>query len=123
LLPERLAICRLSPNDALPSWALNGVFWSILRSSTELSIVCPQEIIPQGIEYESGWRAFKVAGTIPFELTGILVSIASPIAEAGISIFAISSYNTDYVLVKEDNLVKAMNILTTAGHNFEKDNY
>jgi hypothetical protein len=119
LLKERLAICRLAPDELMPEWGTKGTFWTILRSDSELSIVCPQKFVPAGIKCESGWRAFKVTGTIPFESAGILTSIANPLADAGISIFAISSYETDYVLVKEENLDKAINILTVTGHNIE----
>ena len=119
MLPERLAVCRLAPNDKLPEWGIKGKFWSVLRSGTELSIVCSQKFVPEGIKCEAGWRAFKVVGTIPFELTGVLASIANPLADAGISIFAISSYDTDYVLVKEENLDRATSVLNSAGHELK----
>jgi len=113
-------VCRLSPNEQLPTWATFGKFYAVVRSGTELSIVCQKELVPAGIRSEAGWRAFKVAGTIPFELTGILASIANPLADAEVSIFAISSYDTDYVLVKEENIDKVIKILTLAGHHIEK---
>jgi hypothetical protein len=119
LLPETFAVCRLSPDESLPEWGAKGTFWSVSRSDSELSVVCPQKFVPEDIKCEKGWRAFKVAGTMSFELTGILASIASPLADAGISIFAISSYDTDYVLVREENLDRVKNVLTAAGHVFE----
>jgi hypothetical protein len=120
LLFEKLAVCRLFPDNTLPEWATTGSFWSILRSDSELSIICFKELVPDGIKCEAGWRAFKVTGTISFGLTGILASILNPLADAGISIFAISSYDTDYVLVKEENLEKTISVLTSAGHSFVK---
>jgi hypothetical protein len=115
LLPLRLAVCRLSPQDAIPSWA-TGEFLSITRTPTELSIVCGQELVPAGMKCEAGWRVFEVAGPLEFALTGVLAAIATPLAAAGVSIFALSTFNTDYVLVKEDKLAEAMAALRAAGH-------
>jgi enamine deaminase RidA (YjgF/YER057c/UK114 family) len=110
-LPEPLAICRLAPTERVPSWALelHESFSSITRTREELSIVCPEEAVPPDVEAETGWRALVVPGPIPFEQTGVLASIAAPLAAAGISLFAISTYDTDYVLVRE--LERALEIL------------
>jgi enamine deaminase RidA (YjgF/YER057c/UK114 family) len=103
VLPEPLAICRLPASARIPSWALeeHESLSAITRAPGELSIVCPEEAVPPDVQYEGGWRALQVPGPIPFETTGVLASIAQPLAAAGISIFAISTYDTDYVLVKE----------------------
>ena len=110
-LPEPLAICRLAPTERVPSWALelHESFSSITRTREELSIVCPEEAVPPDVEAETGWRALVVPGPLPFEQTGVLAGIAAPLAAAGISIFAISTYDTDYVLVRE--LERALDVL------------
>ena len=104
VLPEPLAICRLRPTDRIPSWALeeHDSLSSITRTADELSIVCPEEAVPPDVErVEGGWRALKVPGPIPFETTGVMASIAGPLAAAGLTLFAVSTYDTDYVLVKD----------------------
>jgi hypothetical protein len=110
VLPEPLSICRLRASDRIPSWALeeHESLSSITRTPDELSIVCPDEAVPPDTRVESGWRALVVPGPIPFETTGVLASIAAPLAQAGISIFAVSTYDTDYVLVKEADLERAL---------------
>ena len=114
VLPETFAICRLAPATPIPKWALDS--FSITRTRDELSIVCAQRDVPAGIRCERDWRALKVDGTLDFALTGILASLAAPLADAGISIFAISTYDTDYLLVKETNLPRAVQVLFAAGH-------
>jgi hypothetical protein len=113
---EPLAICRLEPGAPLPEWALQGTFVSVTRTSDELSLVCRHDVVPPNVTCEPGWRALKVAGPLDFALTGILASLAVPLAEAGISIFAISTYDTDYVLLKEQHLQQALEVLQAAGH-------
>ncbi len=116
LLPGKLMICRLSPQAAVPDWASRGVFHSITRTSDELSIVCAEADVPDDVKAERGWRPFKVEGPLDLSLTGILASLAGPLAEAGINIFAISTYDTDYLLVKEDTAARAAEVLALAGH-------
>ena len=116
VLPETFAICRLDPAAPIPSWVTTRDFFSITRTQDELSIVCAQRDVPAGIKCERGWRALKVEGKLDFALTGILASLAAPLADAGISIFAISTYDTDYLLVKETNLPPAVQVLSTAGN-------
>ena len=110
VLPERLAVCRLAASARVPSWALelHESFSSITRTAGELSIVCPEEAVPPEVQVEPGWRALQVPGPIPFETTGVLAGLAAPLAAAGISIFALSTYDTDYVLVKEADLERAL---------------
>jgi hypothetical protein len=110
-LPDRYAICRLAADAAAPA-----SFFSITRTPDELSIVCIETQAPEGAKTESGWRALQVIGPLEFSLTGILAAIAAPLAAAGVSIFAISTFDTDYVLVKEENLAKAWAALRAAGH-------
>jgi hypothetical protein len=116
LLPYRLAICRLAPGAAIPAWATAGPFFSITRTPDELSIICEPTAVPAGVRHESGCRAFKVAGPLDFALTGVLTSIAKALAEAGISIFALSTFDTDYVLMKNERVEDAVRALEAAGH-------
>lgn len=116
VLPEPLAVCRLAATARVPSWALelHESFVSVTRTPDELSIVCPDEAVPPDVEVESGWRALKLPGPIPFDQVGVLASLAAPLAAAGISIFAVSTYDTDYVLVKEADLERALAALDPA---------
>lgn len=112
ILPEKLGICHLDKNSPIPSWAIEEKkFSSISKTRDELSIVCPQDKIPGGVLVERDWRAFKVEGPLGFVLTGIVASLSEPLAKAKISIFYVSTYETDYLLVKEENLDKAAEIL------------
>jgi hypothetical protein len=116
LLPGRLAICRLPPDAPLPVWAAAAPFTSVTRTAYELSVVCTEAVAPEGAECDAGWRIFQVRGPLDFSLTGILAAIAGPLADAGASIFAISTFDTDYVMVKEEKLAQAVDALRTAGH-------
>jgi len=116
LLPEYLAICQLHPNSPFPDWAQSVNLLSFTRTPDELSIVCENTVVPENITAERGWRALKVQGPLDFSLVGILAALTATLAEAGISIFTISTYNTDYVLLKNKNLVRGMKALNKAGH-------
>ena len=117
VLPGTYAICRLEPSATIPAWALGGDLVSVVRTLDELSIVCRQESVPPDIHCEKNWSGLKVQGPLDFALTGILASLTTPLAEAGISIFAVSTYDTDYLLVKD--LEKAIAVLSQAGHHIE----
>jgi hypothetical protein len=106
----------MAPGDDVPPWAIAPGFFSITRTPDELSIVTAQDAPPTGILHEPGWRCLKLAGQFDFALTGILASLATPLADAGVGIFAISTYNTDYVLVKQADLTQAVAALQAAGH-------
>jgi hypothetical protein len=111
-----LTLVRLEPNEALPAWAVSGEFFSVSRTADELSIVCAESQVPAGPLAERGWRALRVVGKLDFGLTGILASLAVPLAKAGVSIFALSTFDTDYVLVKGASLGAAASALRGAGH-------
>ena len=111
LLPDSLAICRLSQNVPIPPWALAGEFFALCRSEEELSIVCPDGLPPAGVEADSGWKALKVQGPLPLSETGVIAALSAPLAEAGIAVFVISTFDTDYLLVKESDLSKAVRVL------------
>ena len=116
VLGETMAICRLEATSPLPDWAYGDEFYSITRSSEELSIICPAAVIPTGIKAESGWRAIKVVGPFDFSLTGVLSSLLEPLAAANISILSLSTYDTDYVFVRADALQQTLQVLQAAGH-------
>jgi hypothetical protein len=120
VLPDAFAICRLDPEAAIPGWATADRFFSITRTHDELSIVCLQRDVPAGIRCEPGWRCLKVEGPLALSLIGIMASLSSTLAQAGISLFALSTYDTDYLLVKEDKLERAIRALAEAGHRIEK---
>ena len=119
--PERLAICRLLAQAKIPDWALAAPWVAIVRTDEELSVVVEEKQVGQVEKVEKGWRAFQVLGPLDFSLTGILAALADPLAKAGISIFAISTYDTDYVLVKEENLMRAKEVLGSLGRIQEGD--
>ena len=116
LLPDAHAICRLEPDASIPDWANAGGFISITRTSDELSIVCLEANVPEGVKADRGWRCFKVEGPLDLSLTGVLASLANPLAEARINIFAVSTFDTDYLLVKEEKLMRAAEVLIRSGH-------
>ena len=116
VLSEPLAICRLPRDATLPEWACNGDFCSMTRTPHELSIVCPERNVPADVPSDKGWRALSSEGPLGFTLTGLVETLAEPLALAGISIFFISTFHTDYVMVKEEELQVAILALETAGH-------
>jgi uncharacterized protein len=112
VLPEKLGICHFGKNAPIPEWAChNSDFFSLTKSHDELSIVCPEDHIPENVRAEIGWRAFKLEGPLDMYSVGVIAELAAPLAKSGISIFNISTYETDYILVEEKNLQKAKEIL------------
>src|SRR5882724_11613523 len=107
------AVARLSPGAAIPDWA--GEFFAVTRTRNELSIVCAAAAVPADVVAERGFRTLMGEGALDFSLTGGMASIAGPLAEAGVSMFAISTYDTDYVLVSEAVLGMAIEALRAAG--------
>ncbi|MBI4366630.1 MAG: ACT domain-containing protein [Deltaproteobacteria bacterium] len=113
LWPSRYAIVRIGPTDAIPAWAVGGAFVSITRTPDETSIVCPEAEIPPSGQAERGYRIFQVEGPLTFDLVGILAELSGALARAQITVFAISTYDTDYLLVREADLEKAVTALQT----------
>jgi hypothetical protein len=113
---ERLAVCRFASDAHIPAWALEGGFFCAVRTRDELSIVCSEDRVPDGAPAERGWLALKLEGPFPFSMTGVLASFLQPLAEAQIPIFAISTFDTDYVLIKRQNVDEAVAALRAAGH-------
>ena len=113
---NELAIARLDPDEPIPSWAVCDSFSSVTRTSRELSVVCDASLVPAGVRHERGWVTPELDGPFPFEMTGVLASFVAPLADAKISIFAMSTFDTDMVLVKRDDLDSACAVLAKAGH-------
>lgn len=114
--PGRFAVVRLSARAALPRWALVGPFHSITRTATELSIVCRQGRVPARVRREDGFRCLEVRGPFAFESIGVLASLAAPLARARIPILAVSTFDTDFLFVRELHLADAIRALEKAGH-------
>jgi uncharacterized protein len=110
------SVSRLAPDAAVPDWTANGEFVSITRSADELSIVCQVQNVPEDIASGASWICLKLKGPFPFSQTGVLLSFIQPLSSNGIPVFAISTYDTDYVLVQEEGADRALKILRSAGH-------
>jgi hypothetical protein len=119
LLPERLAIARLAPDAPVPSWAAQGPFFSITRTADELSIVTAARNIPEGVQKQANWRGLKVHGPFALSEIGVLSALAAPLADAKISLFVISTFDTDYLLVSSEHLQAAVATLEKAGHKIQ----
>jgi 8-oxo-dGTP pyrophosphatase MutT (NUDIX family) len=115
VLGGTFAICRLEGDAAVPPW-VTGDLVSITRTAAELSIVCCQSAVPEGIHCELNWRCLRVAGPLPFSLVGVLASLTVPLAESGISIFALSTFDADYLLIRDKDLEAALSVLRQEGH-------
>jgi hypothetical protein len=115
-----VAVCRMAPDAPLPDWALaSRGFFSITRTSDELSIVCAETLVPAGVQAEGGFRVLKVQGPVPFDATGIIARLATSLAAAGISVLAMATFETDYLLVKEERLNAALAALRAGGHHVD----
>jgi hypothetical protein len=120
LMPEMLSVCRLDAADELPLWALGDPFFSVTKTADELSIVCSQASVPETVKCEGDWRCLKVMGPLDFALIGILAKISSVLAAAGISIFAVSTYDTDYIMLKAPKIEAAIAALSANGIQIER---
>jgi hypothetical protein len=110
------AVCKLPTGSPPPPWATQGDLFSVTRTADEISVVCRQEAVPEGVVCERGWRCLRVAGSMPLTLVGVLASLTTPVAKAGVGVFAFSTFDTDYLLVKAVDLPKAVAALRAAGH-------
>ena len=122
LLPERFAISRLASNAPLPDWVTQGAFYSVTRTSDELSIVAKESCVPAGTLSENGWRVLKVQGPFVLSEVGALASLAAPLAAAQVSMFVVSTFDTDYLLVTQEQLASAITALDRAGHSIQRSN-
>jgi uncharacterized protein len=121
LLEEKYGVCRLEKDEPIPAWCQKGEFYSITKTSEELSIVCSQRYIPEDIKCERDWRILKVEGPLDFSLIGILASISTLLAKSNISIFALSTYDTDYILIKGKDINNAITALRSEGYEVKND--
>ena len=118
-LPDTYAIVRLHPGAELPDWVDKGPFRSVTRTDSEVSVVCRDRDVPEGESAEPGWRVLEVLGPLDFSLTGVVASLVDPIAKAEIPIFVVSTFETDYVLVRGNDLDDAIEALELAGHEVD----
>ena len=116
IVPGTYAVCRLAPDASLPDW-IRGAFTSITRTPDELSIVCDDDAVPARIKAERGWHTMRIEGPIPFEMVGVASALITPLAEAGISIFLVSTFDTDYLLVKDETFARAVDVLRASGYD------
>jgi hypothetical protein len=116
LLPDLLAVCQLDPDNPFPNWAQGNNLLTFTRTTDELSIVCENALVPENITAERGWRALKVQGQLDFSQVGIISDLTKTLAEARISIFTISTFNTDYLLLKDHNLSQGLKALRKSGY-------
>jgi hypothetical protein len=117
--PGRYAVCRLLPDAPPPEWAFHGEFWSVTRTREELSVVCGEIAVPEGIRAEKDWVCLQLIGPFDFALAGILEAFLRPLARAKVPIFALSTFDTDWVLIPSARQAEALNALAEAGHILE----
>lgn len=120
VLPGRFAICRLDANADVPQWARGDVV-SVTRTSDELSVVCPEVRVPAQIPSSRNWRCLKVAGALDLSMIGVLAELTGLLAEESISVFVLSTFDTDYLLVKETDIDAAIAALSAGGHRLKSD--
>jgi hypothetical protein len=117
-LPDSYAVVRLEPGSDLPDWVDKGPFRSVTRTEHEVSVVCRDRDVPEGESVDPGWTVLEMIGPLDFTLTGVIASLVEPLAAAEIPIFVISTFETDYVLVRSSDLARAADALESAGHEF-----
>jgi hypothetical protein len=117
VLEQILAVARLPAGEGLPWWAARSSFLSLTRTAEETSVVCEARLVPEAVGSERGFRALRVDGTLAFQETGVLVSLGTPLATAGVPIFVVSTFDTDYILVAGPLLAEAVGALRKAGHS------
>ncbi len=116
IVPGEFTVARLSPEAPVPAWSTSRGFCSVTRTAEELSVVCERSLVPADVRAERGWALLQLRGPFPFEQVGVLDAFVRPLAAAGVSVFAIATFDTDYVLVKMDRLGDALSALAAAGH-------
>ena len=116
IAPERVAVARLDPGAGPPDWARGSGFRSLTWTADELSVVCDQTRVPGGVRAERGFRRLTVAGPLEFSVVGVLAALTAPLAEVGVSVFTISTFDTDHLLVREAALARVREALEAAGH-------
>ncbi|HEY8183764.1 MAG TPA: ACT domain-containing protein [Thermoanaerobaculia bacterium] len=118
-LQDTFAIVRLPPSEDMPRWA-SGELVSITRTADELSVVCKESAVPAGSHADRGWQCLKVEVPMPLTMVGVAAEFTSLLAKAGVSVFLISTFDTDYILVKGDALERAADALRGGGHSVRR---
>lgn len=116
VLPGELAVCRLEADGPIPAWVFHAEaqFFSVMRTPEETSVVCPSDDVPPSVQrVDKGWRALKVDGPLPLTMTNVTAKLTTPLGAAGIPVFALSTYDTDYLLIKSEHLERAVSLLRT----------
>lgn len=121
VVPGELAICRLPPDAPVPSWGTRGEVTAAIRTGESLTLMVPAARVPAETDASRGWRALRVAGVFAFSEVGVIVAVATPLAAAGVSIMPLATYETDYVLVRDEQLALAVRVLRDAGHTVHED--
>ena len=119
MLDDLYAVARCDPDAPMPAWASRGPFWSVTRSDSELSVVCREDDVPAEASAERGWCALELAGPLDFSLTGVVSALVVPLADAEVPIFVLSTFETDYLLVREPDLPRSVKALNGAGHEVD----
>jgi hypothetical protein len=120
LLPENYAIVGLSHTAQLPAWATQGTFFSVTRTSEELSLIVEESLVPADVQFQGGWRVIKVHGPFMLSEVGVLAALVGPLAAARVSVMTIATFDTDYLLVVSENLDPAISALERVGHTFQR---
>ena len=121
LLTGEYAVCKLEPGHDIPKWVTRNGFWSVTKTRNELSIVCPEDRIPEGVKAESGWKILEVEGPLDFSMTGVLNCLTKPLADSKISVFVLSAYLTDFLLIRSKDLKPAIEVLRAQGHKISHE--
>jgi len=121
LVPDAFAICRLGSDEVVPTWLLQLPMWSATRTCDELSLVLPQDQVPAGWQAERGWRCLRVRGPLDFGLTGVISSLTAVLAASDVTVFVLSTFDTDYVFVREGELSKAVHALRVRKYVIEEE--
>lgn len=116
LLEPNFAVCQLAHREEFPSWIAQSEVWSLTHTRAELTAVCDERFVPLGVRADSGWKCLRLEGQFDFATTGILASIVGPLAAADVSIFAFSTFDTDYVLIRSAHVSATHQTLAKAGH-------
>ncbi|MFC1633924.1 ACT domain-containing protein [Planctomycetota bacterium] len=118
VLPKVYAICSFDPDAAFPGWTHRSSILSITKTPKEITLVCEENHVPGECKKSEHWKCIKVEGRFDLDAVGVLASIAGPLAQNKISLYVISTYDTDYVLIQTKNIDKAMSCLDKFGHTF-----
>ena len=121
ILADGYAVCRMAKEAVIPAWFNDAAWSSVTRTADELSVICRESVVPPSVPCERGWRVLAVKGPFPFDTIGVLANLSGVLARVGVPLLAVSTYDTDYLLVKEERLPKAVEALIDAGHRVNRE--